>query len=257
MKAKTFFSAAALSAALLASVVAANAEVYIKQTRHTDPFTVMGQAQPEKNETVVTWLAKDMARTDMGEETSIIVIPGKKLMFMLNHENLTYMEMPLDAQDMIGALAQGEQSEEAKKALEMAKQMAQGFAQSMEAKVTATSETKKIKSWSCRKYLIEISMPMGKSTSEAWATEDIKIDPRLYWMASNAMMAAQQGFEKVVQEMQKVKGMIVYQETKSQAIGSEVRMVEEVVEVSERTAPAGAFEVPRGYKKASAFRAVV
>jgi len=254
MKGKRVFSAAALAVVLFAASVAANAEVCIKQTRHTDPFTVMGQAQPEKNETVVTWLAKDKARTDMGEETSIIVFPGKKVMFMLNHENLTFMEMPLDSQDMFGGMMQGEKSEEAKKAMEMAKQMAQGFAQSMEAKVTETGETKKIRGWNCRKYIVEISMAMGKSRSEAWATEDIKIDPRLYWMASNAMMAAQQGFQKVIQEMQKVKGMIVYQETKSEAMGSEVRMVEEVVEVSEKSAPAGAFDVPAGYKKASGFR---
>jgi hypothetical protein len=125
----------------------------------------------------------------------------------------------------------------------------------MEAKITETAETKRIKNWNCRKYLIEVSMPIGKSRSEAWATEEIRIDPQLYWTASNARIASQQGFEKIIEEMKKVKGMIVYQETNAEAMGSTVRTVEEVVEVSEKAAPAGSFDIPKGYKKTSAFGA--
>ncbi len=239
-----------LGVILLAGAVSAGAEIYIKQNRHTDAYTVMGQSQLEKDEITVTWLAKDKARTDMGEENSIIILPEKKAMIMLNHKDKTYMELPFGMDNMMGAMMGGEQDEETKKAMEMAKKMAQGFMKSIEAKVTETEETKKIKDWNCRKYVIEVSMPMaGKSTSEAWATEEIKIDPRLYWMTANAMMASQQGFETLLQEMQKVKGVIVYQETKSEVMGSEVRMVEEVVEIAEKAAPAGAYEIPAGYKK--------
>jgi hypothetical protein len=250
LKDKRIFLYGLIAAVLLAGAVAANAEVYIKQNRHTDAYSVMGQSQLEKNEITITWLAKDKARTDMGEESSIIVLPEKKIMLMINHENMTYTELPLDSQDMMGAMMGGEQSEEAKKAMEMAKKMAGAFMQSIEAKVTETGETKKIKDWNCRKYIIEVSMAMGKVKSEAWATEDVKIDPRLYFMAANAMMATQQGFENLIKEMQKIKGMIVYQESTSEVMGSEIKMVEEVVEISEKAAPAGAYDVPAGYKKA-------
>jgi hypothetical protein len=43
--------------------------------------------------------------------------------------------------------------------------------------------------------------------------------------------------------------MIVYQETKSEAMGATMRMVEEVVEMGEKAAPAGAWDIPKGYKK--------
>ena len=211
----------------------------------------MGQSQPAKDETIITWLAEDKVRTDTGEDTSIIILPKQNVMLMVNHGNMTYTETPLNTKDIIGAMmqGQGEQSEEQKKAMEMVQQMAQGLMANIEAKVTETGETKKIRNWNCRRYIIEISMSMGKSTSEAWATEDVKIDPRLYWMSANAMMAAQQGFEKVMQEMHKIKGMVVYQETKSQVMGAEVKMVEEVVEISNKAAPAGIFDVSAGYKK--------
>jgi hypothetical protein len=234
---------------LLAGAAASGADLYIKQTRHTDAYTVMGQSQPEKNETVVIWLGEARSRTDMGEETSILVFPEKKMLVLLNHDNLTYVEMPMNAGGMLAAAAGEEESEEAKRAMEMARGLARGVMQSIEAKVTETGETKSIKNWACRKYLIEISMPMGKSVSEAWATEDIPFDPRLYWTAANAMMAAQQGFEKMFEELKKVKGMIVYQESKSEAMGAEVKTVERIVEISKKTAPAGTFEVPSEYKK--------
>lgn len=234
---------------LLFAGTALNAEVYMKQTRRTDPFTVMGQTQPEKVETIVTWFGKNRVRVDTGEETTMIVLGDKKIMYMINHEDMTYAEMPIGAALAMGDIIKKEVGEEGEKAAAMYQQMAQSMMGSMEAKVTPTSETKKIKSWTARKYLIEMSMAMVKAKTEAWATEEIMIDPGLYFMAANAMMAGTQGFDKIVQEMQKVKGMIVYQETKSEVMGATMRMVEEVVEMAEKAAPAGAFEVPKGYKK--------
>ncbi len=232
----------------------ANADTYIKQTRRTDPFTVMGQTQPEKIETIVTWLGKDRARIDMGTETSMIVLPEKKRLYVLNHQERTYTEMPLNVQDAINTMMKDAGGEEAKRAAEMYQNMAQAMMQGMTVKVTPTSETKKIKNWNTRKYIIETRMPMaGTSKSEAWATEDIKVDPRVYWTAANASMAGQQGFDKVLQEMQKVKGFIVFQETRSQAMGAELKVTEAVVELAEKSAPSGAFDIPAGYKKAEGF----
>jgi outer membrane lipoprotein-sorting protein len=232
----------------------ANADTYIKQTRRTDPFTIMGQTQPEKIETTVTWLGKDRARIDMNAETSMIILPDKKFMYVLNHQEKTYTQMPLNMQETINTMITDEGGEEAKRAAEMYRNMSQAMMQGMAVKVTPTSETKKIKNWNTQKYLIEMNMPMaGTSKSEAWATEDIKVDPRLYWTAANAAMAGQQGFDKVLQEMQKVKGFIVFQEIRSQAMGAELKVTEEVVELAEKSAPKGAFDIPAGYKKAEGF----
>ena len=243
----------ALVVALLFTGAALNAEIYIKQTRKTDPFTVMGQTQPEKVEALVSWYGKDRVRVDTGEDTSIIVRGDKKVMYMINHAEKTYGEMPVGA-DLFGAMAGKAEDEETKKGMEMAKQMALSMMGSMQVKVTPTDETKKIKSWTARKYLIEMSMgSMMKANSETWATEDIQVDPRLYFMAANAMMAGMGGLDTIIKEMQKVKGMVVYQETKSEAMGATMRMVEEIVEVGEKAAPAGTFDIPKGYKKADSF----
>ena len=129
------------------------------------------------------------------------------------------------------------------------KNMMKGMMGNMSAKVTETGETKKIGDWNCRKYLIEMDMGMGKSQSEAWATEDLRIDYSLYFTSANAMMASQPGFDKIVKEMQKVKGVIVYQTAKVKMMGAEVTSTTEVLECSDKAAPAGNYEVPAGYKK--------
>lgn len=247
---------------LVAATLSAAADVCIKQVRHTDPFAIMGQTQPEKNENIVIWLGKNVARFDTGDKSSNIVMLDQKKMIALDHERLTYSEWPLNLEAMVDkavkdkAVKDEEEDEaEGDKDIEefagLAKEMAGAMFAGLEVKVTPTGETRKIKSWSCRKYIVELSMPMGKSRSESWATEDIKFDPKLYWAAANAMMLRQPGFEKVLQEMEKIKGFVVLQESTSEAMGAQVKTREEVQEVITTAAPAGIYEIPKGYKKAA------
>ncbi len=251
MRANRIILAGLVVLGLLAGSTVAKADYYIKQVKHTDPFTVMGQTQEAKDETNVTWLSKTMGRFDNADGTSVIVDPGKKVMYWLNHAEKTYSEMPLAMGDILNKMveAAGEDADEEGKA--MAEQMGKlaGSMMQMEVKVTKTQETKKIEKWNCRKYIMDIKMPMGTSTSNSWATTDIKIDPELYWVTVNAMMAGQPGFEEAFKEMKKIEGVVVYQELTSKMMGADIKMIDKIVEIDEKAAPAGTFSVPSGYKK--------
>jgi hypothetical protein len=262
LKRKTLVPLFFALALLAATTLPAAADVCIKQVRHTDPFTIMGQTQPEKNENLVIWLGKNVARFDTGGKSSNIVMLDQKKMIALNHERLTYSEWPLnleamvdkavkDKADKVDKDSEAEGDKDLQEFADLAKEMAGAMFAGLEVKVTPTGETRKIKSWNCRKYIVETSMPMGKSRSESWATEDVKFDPKLYWAAANAMMLRQPGFEKVLQEMEKIKGFVVLQESTSEAMGAQVKVREEVQEVITTTAPAGTYGIPKGYKKAN------
>jgi hypothetical protein len=242
------------------ATVRARADIYMKQKVHTDELKVMGQTQPAKDEISVIWLGENLARMDQGAATSSILLGEKKILYMLDHNKKTYAEMPLDLDKMFdeaaGAAAgdDPEVAEAKKKMPAFMKNLMKGAMGSMSAKVTETGETKKIGSWNCRKYLIEMDMGMaGKTTSEAWATEDLKIDYGLYFTSANAMLASQPGFDKIVKEMQKVKGVIVYQTAKVRVMGSDVTSTTELLECSDKSAPAGNYDVPAGYKKVKSF----
>ena len=242
------------------ATVQARADIYMKQKVHTDALKVMGQTQPAKDEIMVFWLGENKARTDQEAGTSSLFLGEKKVLYLIDHNKKTYAEMPLDLNKMFdesaGAAAgdDPEMAEAKKKMPAFMKNLMKGAMGSMSAKVTETGETKKIGSWNCRKYLIEMDMGMaGKTNSEAWATEDLKIDYSLYFTSANAMMASQPGFDKIVKEMQKVKGVIVYSTAKISVMGSDVTSTTELLECSDKSAPAGNYDVPAGYKKVKGF----
>lgn len=230
--------------------LALHADVYIKQKNHTDGFSMMGQTQPAKDDVFATWMSKDKARMDQGEDTTIIIRMDKKMMYMINHAKMEYMEMPFnETSDLLsGAISASDLSDEEQA---QAKKMMEGFAKMMTPKVSvkATGETQKIKDWNCKKYEMTMSM-MGTTTkSEVWATEDIKIDFELYSALMLSLMPKTPGLEKMQEEMKKIKGLTVMSTSSMSMMGTDVKSTQELLEVSDKSAPAGTYEVPEGYKK--------
>lgn len=230
--------------------LAIQADVYIKQKNHTDAFQVMGKTEPAKDEMFVTWMGKDKARLDYGEGTSIIVRQDKDVMYMINHPEMKYTEMGAGGLDDIltGAISGAGLSDEEKA---QAQQMMKGFAQMMKPEVTVTEagETMEIKNWKCKKYIMKTKMMMMSSTSEIWATEDIKIDYELFRTLGFSVMAKTPGLKDMLEEMKKINGVTVLSTSTSSAMGAEFKSTQELLEVSEKSAPAGTYDPPVGYDK--------
>ncbi len=247
---------------LVFAATLARADVYMKQKTHTDAFQMMGQSQPAKDDIMIFWLGENKARTDQeGAKTTSILLADKKILYMIDHNKMQYAEMPLDFDKMFEAAAAANAGDDPEKAKAMEKMpgfmknMMKGVMGNMSAKVTETGETKKIGNWSCRKYLIEMNLGMGGTTaSEAWATEDIKIDYTMAFTAANAMMASLPGFEKIMQEMKKIKGVVVLQTGTTKMMGAEFVSTTELIECADKAAPAGNYDIPAGYKKVKAFK---
>lgn len=248
----------AVLAGLALGAVQARADVYMKQRVRTGAFQVMGQSQPEKDMVMETWLGPNRARMDQ-DQTSVILLAGKKLLYMIDHAKKQYAEMPLDFDKMIAEAAGAGDDPEKAKAMEnmpaAVRNMMKGVMAGMSAKVTETGDTKVINGWNCRKYLIEMNLGMaGTSTAEAWATEDLKVDTTMAFTAANAMMAGMPGFEKIIQEMKKVKGVVAYQTGTAKVMGADVTSTSELLECADKAAPAGAYDLPAGYKKVRAIK---
>ena len=240
----------------------ARADIYLKQKTHTGAFQVMGQSQPEKDEIMVFWMGENRIRTDQETaKTSSILVADKKVIYLIDHNKKQYSEMPLDFDKIFEEAAAGQAADDPEKAEAMKKmpgfmkKMMAGAMGDMSAKVTDTGETKTIGNWACRKYIIEMSMgKAGDSRSEAWATEDLKLDYTMVFTAANAMMAGMPGFDKIIQEMKKVKGVVVLNTATVKTMGAEVTSTTELIEATEKDAPAGTFDIPAGYKKVKGFK---
>ena len=236
--------------------VQARADVYMKNKTHTDAFTVMGQSQPAKDEIMVFWMGDKKARTDTeGANTSMIFLAEKKTLFMIDHAKKQYSEMPLDFDKMFDeAIGEKGGDEEDKAQAKAMAGMMKNLMGNMSAQVTDTGETKKIGSWNCRKYPLDIDMGgMGKTVGEVWATEELKVDYAMAYTMANGMMASMPGFEKILAEMKRIKGVVVYQTTTVKVMGAEIKSTTELLEAGNKDAPAGHYEIPAGYKKVKGF----
>jgi hypothetical protein len=240
----TLINVVAIGLVLVAPLL--QADVVMKQVRRTDPFTVMGQVRPAKTETTTTWLGEGRVRIDRDGGTTTLVDYGKGVGYMLDHRSQSYVEMPLDVQKAID-----HQLAKAGPKVRQDYQAVQGTATAMmrmEAKVTPTDETRRIGDWTARKYLIETSMGTAATKNESWATEDIAADMSAYWKAVNASLASQPSFAQMLQEMAKIKGVVVLSVTQADVTGIQMKTTEELVDFAEKAAPSGTYDLPAGYR---------
>jgi hypothetical protein len=236
----------------LAFAPSAGADLYMKEKMHTDAFEMMGNKQPEKNETVTIWMAKDRGRSDMGGEATSIIRMDQDKIYLLNNTEKTYVEMPVGAMaDMAAGAMEGSGMTPEEKA--KAQQMMKGMMAQMQATVTDTGEKKEVNGYQCTLYKLQMKLPMGTSTSDIWATQDIKIDPALYQALSNAMMAKMPGYDNLLNEMKKIKGIPVLTTTTTTVMQTPVKATQELLEAKEKAAPAGTYDIPEGYKKTKGF----
>jgi hypothetical protein len=224
------------------------ADLYIKQKHHTDPMTVMGQAQPAKDAVHEVWLTPQGARNDDPERSTVLRF-DKNVIYVLDHKKKTVIEIPLGKMKIPG-MDVGKDQEANAAMQEMMKNMMK-----MKVTVTATGEKKKIGKWNCDGYLQVMETGMGRTQSQIWATEDIQIDTELFAKYSAAMMTmmpgAAAGMDDMAREMKKMKGMQVYSSSSVPMMGTVVKSTTELLDCKDGKAPAGILEIPSGYKKVS------
>lgn len=220
------------------------ADVYLKQKHHVDGFTVMGNVQPQKDYIGSMWITENKARSDIAEDQSVIIRLDKKCLYVLNHNEKSVMEIPLE-----------EVASPSKKAEEDISQLPQEVQKMMKPKIQIqeTGETKVIHGWACRKYIQTVEMGMGPSTTtEIWASTEVKLDVQLFSKFNSAMMALNSMMRGIVKDMgketQKIKGVAVLTETTSMIMNQKIKSSMELLEVKTGTAPSGIFDIPSGYK---------
>lgn len=219
---------------------------YLKVRHVGEAYEMMGQTQPATEEIVETWLSGDMARMDIGADSSIILRGDKSVIYMLNHSKKAFAEMPLNmAQAMRDMM--GDQTADAEMTRMMSEMM--GAMMDLKAGVVDTGTIKTVNNWTCNVYALTLEMPMGTTVSEICASEEIGVDMSLYYKVGYAMMAGQPGFEEVIRELEKIKGVSVLTTSTASIMGVTIQSREELLEHRNVPPPAGIFDIPADYVK--------
>lgn len=251
----------AAAAALFSS--AAQAETYVKQVTSTAATKAFGTEVPASSDTSEFWISSDRyyMKDELGNGVLYIATEGK--IYLIDHQAKRISDMTIgpggiDVAGMLDPEAMEKQtgkkmSEQEKQAMrDMGAQLsglATGMMASITFNVTPTSESKTIRDWSTTKYDYTMDMAGMKTTGSMWASEDIDIDYAAYQKLMYSKMASSPGFAEIMKEAAKVKGFPVYMEAKGEAMGMKVDVTTEVVEVADKPAPAGIFELPKGYSQ--------
>ncbi len=220
---------------LLFAAAWASADIYVKSKTHTDAIAMMGQNRPASDTFSEQWIGDDQF-ANVTENMTTIIDLKKNVFDMINNKDKTYVEttLPLDMSKLFPP--------------EMA-----SMAGMMQASVTVspTGQTKTIGQWKCSEYDVTMTMMMMPIKMKVWATTDVPFDASKYLakMYGNVLKAQMRLDDKAVQEMQKVKGFWIATDTSMEMMGQKMHTSTEVVEISQKTAPAGIYSVPAGFKK--------
>ncbi|MFY9821667.1 MAG: DUF4412 domain-containing protein [Thermoanaerobaculia bacterium] len=172
------------------------------------------------------WLAADKLRRDEGETSTIVRLDRNKI-YLLNHYDKTYVEIPTPDLQKIAATPAGA---------------------AIKVQVNATAETKKVGTWNARKYQVDISSPNGLHLDTTiWASKDVAAYQSYIKLAS-VLAALQPGSAEWARQMQTIEGFPVLQESDVAMGGSHFKTHEELVSVETKDAPAGTYDLPAGYK---------
>lgn len=234
-------TAAACLVVAMAVALPVSADSYFKMVTHTDAMEMMGQKIPATDDTSSVWITEGKASTIGSDGVRYVFDETEDVLYAINPATEEYAQMSMDFEAITGATEEEED--------EQAREMAEQMMGQIDISVTPTGESKKIRDWNTSKYVVKMDMGMAVVTTEVWATEDIEVDYDAFKSVTNSQMAIMPGYEKVLAEWKKVKGLAVYSVSETNLMGTVSRTTMEVLEYSDKDAPSGTFDIPKGYKE--------
>lgn len=216
---------------LLLFLLAAPTPVVLADTVLTIQSSIQGLKDQPQPGPVKVWIgAGDKLRRDEGGDTSYILRLDRGKLYILNHPEKTYSELAVA--DLLKVASPPEAQ--------------------LTVKVTATNDTRKVGSWNARKYKVDIKNPMGLHLDTTiWASKDVA-SYQAYNRLASSLAALQPGAVDWARKLETIEGFPVVQEANVEMGGSRFKTREELVSVETSEAPAGAYEVPKGYTLATA-----
>ena len=237
------------------------ADTFLKSVMRTGPLVIMGQEMPGQADTSKTWIGGDRAYQDHGDGTAALYLAADSLYYLIEHDNrlarmidltegvslsaLLDVELP-DTNEAGEPLSTEERVEQQKALADMAL-MARAIMDSAKVEVEATDQTKTIGAWETQKYTLNIAIGGMRSQGEVWATSTAPHIYQAYQRLAYAQMAASPNFERLLEEISKIKGVTVYSRSTMNIMGVDVDVETELLELSNVDAPEGLYELPEEY----------
>lgn len=218
---------------------------------HTDEAKAGDAVFPAKEEVEHLWVGREGMRRDIGDELTVIVRTGENVLYVVDHSRKSYREYPYQPSG-----GPSEQTGEGEEPGPVPDILRQGIGW-LRGTVQATEEEKTIQGYTCRKYVLEISTPYLYKSSEIWTTEDIGVHPEVQAMLRRSAFSAQAaapGYRRMMQEVEKIKGIVVLEISTMELLGVATRGRTELQSLQRETFSGDLLLLPQGYVKEEAGR---
>lgn len=239
---------------LLASLfLSADEDLYVKRMEKMSAFEIAGNKNPETVEIKEMWLGVNRF-VQHSKMLSIILDGEKEKIYFIIHPQKIYFEFPTDI--------------DREKLLEMVPPEWAKVISSIEikdVKVNIGGAKKQVANWNCEasEFEMTIMVPaigiMPKYKIKLWTTKDIPFDYKKYSKSADeffvnyilGIVNIDEDSKREMEKMGTIEGFQVAAEIKVTLFGSEINIEMQVLEISEKPAPAGAYAVPEGYTRKS------
>jgi len=238
---------------ILIMVTFLSADIYVKSMQQTKAFEIMGKRSPERMEINEQWLGKSKF-AQFSKDVNIIVDYDKKMMFLIINREKIYFELPLNfnRSELLEMLP--EKIADIVKAIKIT-----------DVRVNPDIEKKKIANWDC--FSSEFSMVfmipeiniIPKIKMKMWLTKELSFDYKKYKIGVDEFMgqivtkilSVDKDSEKEFEKLDKIEGFPIGSEVIIEMFGSEIKAESQVLEVTEKKAPAGIYSPPQEFTKKS------
>lgn len=226
------------------------ADVYVKSMEQTEAHKMMGKEEPGKVKIKETWLGTDKFAQN-SEDMSMIMDNSKQKVFLVMHLKKIYIEVPMDIDKDSLLQTLGPKAAEIISSIKIS-----------DVKADCDIGKKKVANWDCNgcEFEMTFSIPalniIPKYKIRMWATTDVPFDHKKYTQGIEefyklflSVFDIDEESQKELEKINAAKGFQVAAEITVNMFGSEIKIKEQVLEVTEKEAPPGIYLPPEDYTK--------
>ena len=213
-----------------------NADVYIKQKLHTDPYYYGGVTRPANDSVTEIWIGEKKMVSITRNRITIIDTENNQA-FIINKNNKTYAKTDLP--------------------ISISKLVPENLAAYLKSfqyigTVKETGETKKIGKFKCNRYkvnsyLLYEGSKANETDSLIWVASEAPFDLKKYAYMRTNLQKLRNFSDNFITELKKIQGFSIASETLFYPKGFSVKSTAEVIEMSVKDPPEGIYSVPDGY----------
>jgi hypothetical protein len=220
---------------LAVAATSAAADTLLSIQGHTDGVRIGNRAQEARDSKVAVWLGADRMRRDEGT-LSVIVRRDQKKIYIVNHSDRTYtmVDLPVDWMKLVPPRDQ----DSFKRFL---------ADNAMQAAVTPSTESKKIRGWDAHRVDLAVSNAHGlKIATQMWVTKALASYDAYNQMSAD-VLSLQPNNVDWSKKLSQLGGFPVFQDTTVTVGGTSFKSREELLASETKDAPAGTYDVPAGF----------